>query len=284
MAINISHNQVKIAEQNYYGKYYKIKYLRHIIYFYIKLFNKLKNLLNKFKIYFFYRDLNSKDRIKNIPELKLNKISDIDILKKNYDEFGYCFVQNLFSSEYYKLLNLTYPTKEFFDEPKNPFKNYKVGFIYNKLQPTKYNPKEGVKNIKYFPVLEKLYNFITNESEFEKFINEVISKKGYKNIDIWTSLAKEGSYLIPHQDSVLSDSNFEDYINCIYFVDGGDDAEYSGGTGIYNDNEFLKPVFIPKNLKNSMIIYNSKSKFYHGFKIMKKNSFRKAISFQFSKH
>ena len=72
-------------------------------------------------------------------------------------------------------------------------------------------------------------------------------------------------------------------INFIYFVDGNDyNVEYSGGTSIYEDNEANKILLKPKTLKNSLLIYDNTKSFFHGFKIMKKKCFRKAVTFQFN--
>ena len=116
--------------------------------------------------------------------------------------------------------------------------------------------------------------------KFTKYVNEIINGKNYKIFSIVASNAKEYSYLIPHQDTVIHEKEVENIVNVIFFVDGDLNAEYSGGTGIYHDNEFKKPIFIPNTLKNSALIYNSKKNLFHGFDIMKKHSFRKAISFQ----
>ena len=43
----------------------------------------------------------------------------------------------------------------------------------------------------------------------------------------------------------------------------------------------LKTNFIPKNIKNTCLIYNSSDKFFHGFKTIARNGHRKAITFQF---
>ena len=67
-------------------------------------------------------------------------------------------------------------------------------------------------------------------------------------------------------------------LNIICFVDGAEDPIKSGGTGIYADPD-LKDLANSQNTKNSALIYNST--FFHGFDIMSKNSFRKAITFQF---
>jgi len=57
--------------------------------------------------------------------------------------------------------------------------------------------------------------------------------------------------------------------------------DHSGGTGIYEDNNFQKPIIKPTTLKNSCLIYNSSANFFHGYKVLNKNCFRKALTFQF---
>ena len=71
----------------------------------------------------------------------------------------------------------------------------------------------------------------------------------------------------------------------IYFVDGCNiNPELSGATGMYVDNEFKNPLFIPNTLKNSCLIYNSSSKFFHGFQKIDtpNNVTRKTINFHFT--
>ena len=94
-------------------------------------------------------------------------------------------------------------------------------------------------------------------------------------------MAGENSYLIPHQDTMMND---KEIVNVIFFIDGGLNSEFSGGTGIYEDNEFKKPIFIPTTVKNSAIIYNSRRNFFHGFDIIKEKTLRKAVSFQLVKN
>ena len=90
------------------------------------------------------------------------------------------------------------------------------------------------------------------------------------------------SYLAPHIDGVQTEKS-KTY-NFIFFIDGNNsNPSLSGGTGLYSDNNFEKPIFIPTTLKNSVLIYNSTSEFYHGFNftILDKKTFRKTINFQF---
>ena len=51
--------------------------------------------------------------------------------------------------------------------------------------------------------------------------------------------------------------------------------------GRKKDNEFNKPIFIPTTLNNSCLIYDSSENFFHGFKRMKPEGYRKAITFAF---
>ena len=111
------------------------------------------------------------------------------------------------------------------------------------------------------------------------------SKDNYKCASIQSSIAWHRSFLAPHIDTIF---NYEDadksVLNCIYFIDGNNNfPRFSGGTGIYKDNEFKEPIFIPNNLKNSMLIYSATDEFYHGFEKIKKGGFRKAVSIAFHK-
>jgi hypothetical protein len=128
-----------------------------------------------------------------------------------------------------------------------------------------------------------LYKFIIS-LEFEKEVNNIFNLKNKKLFckNIVTSIAEEKSFLIPHMDSIANERT-DLNINFIYFVDGNDqDIEYSGGTSIYADNAAENVLLKPSTLKNSLLIYDNTKNFFHGFKIMKKNNYRKAVTFQFN--
>lgn len=205
--------------------------------------------------------------------------------KKSYEKYGYFYLDKLFEEAFYKKLNNNWPDNSFFYQPDTPNKNYAFSFKYCsdvKLQKNYMNMKNGkVRNIEYFSYLESLYDFLINSSDMKNFIENFTGKKGFKLYSIAASIAFEKSFLTPHYDTVIYDNKTPVMLNIIYFVDGSDDPINSGGTGIYSDNNFENPLLIPKSLKNSAIIYNSKSSFFHGFNIMKKNNFRRAITFQF---
>ena len=124
-------------------------------------------------------------------------------------------------------------------------------------------------------------------TEFKKTFNSLINDQNnnYSLVEILCTIAKNRSFLIPHIDSISQDEGLKNTFNVIYFVDGCNiNPKLSGATGIYMDNEFKNPLFIPNTLKNSCLIYNSSSNFFHGFqKISTPNNVtRKTINFHFT--
>ena len=70
-------------------------------------------------------------------------------------------------------------------------------------------------------------------------------------------------------------------INCIFFIHASPNNS-NLGTGIYKDNQFLEPLFVPSNLINTLLIYKTDRDLFHGFKEIPKDSFRYAITAQFN--
>ena len=91
------------------------------------------------------------------------------------------------------------------------------------------------------------------------------------------------SFLIPHIDGIFKNKEKAQHYNFIFFLDGYDENPVlGGGTGLYKDNEFKSPIFVPRTIKNSILIYNQSEDFYHGFKTTEssKNIYRKTVNFR----
>jgi hypothetical protein len=282
MAVKYSDKQLKIALINFYGRFAVYKYLTFLK-IYKKVLIKLKNFYSSFKIQFLKKNFVQKNKKLSILKINLSTDLNYDELKNQFSNNNYCFVENFFPEDVYTSLKNNFPPPDFYLEPENPLKNYKMGFNYSAINKKKYDEKKGIKYMELFPVLEQIYDFIKNSSELKNFVNNVTANEDYQNCNLLTTYSTEGSYLIPHIDTVINSDDFKNVVNFIYFVDGGEVPEYSGATGIYKDNEFNIPLLIPKSLKNSVLIYDTKKPYFHGFKIMKKNMFRKAIIFSFMK-
>ena len=278
MAIELNDKMVDVANKNLYGKFYNhhkypkliSRIINSLLVFQLKSKIYLSNIIRKFLCFLIFskQDLTSNIKIKTCMSKNSNEIQK-EILDK-----GYIFLENFLNNDFYLLLKKEFPKEIFLQKSKSPLKNYDMGFIYLR---NRYNP-----NFKFSKVIEKLYQFIMSK-DFESEINDIFNhqEKKLQCGNIVTSSANESSFLIPHKDSI-SETKKNLNLNFIYFIDGNDnEIEYSGGTSIFRDNGAEEVLLSPKTLKNSILIYDTSKNFYHGFKIMKKKCFRKAVSFQF---
>ena len=279
MAIKLSKSQIEKAEINYFGHNFSNR--NNFLKFIFKLKKKILVTLINRKNYFLriIKILKFKKKVFS-GSINFNHINDIKLAKisKDYLNNNYCYLDNFINEEYYQNLLNGWPEKFFFNTADNPLKNYNFAFRY--CSEKFVYPEDEVKNLKYFPVIENFYSLRKFKSLFG-LVNKITNQSGYKFYSAACSVAKEGSFLVPHIDTVYDDNSTPKMLNIIYFVDGGNTPKESGGTGIYKDNNFNKPLFIPSSLKNTALIYNSKSDFFHGFDIISKRNFRKAITFQF---
>ena len=283
MATLMSKNQLNYACKKFYGEFY---ITRTELKFIDKLINKI--LIN---IYLFkYTLVNIKRKTLRIFYVLLNKKSDqkISNFKINLDENSiqkisnelklnnFTFVENFLSEESYKYLMNSWPNINYFDHNKQIIKHYS--------SKSEWSYEKSFNNLNYSVDLRNFYKFLLS-NEFKKFYTDLVNfeKKDYNICAISSSMASNGSYLIPHIDGVMKNSQTKQHYNFIFFLDGHDENPIlGGGTGFYKDNEFQFPIFIPRTIKNSLVIYNQSENFYHGFKTIEcpKNIYRKTINFQ----
>ena len=278
MATKLSLKELTFSYRNAIGKFYPSKTDT----FFSKLMAKFLQIFFPFFVNIF--------NIKNIPARVLEKknttnlsfkpikinFSDEDKMKLSKD--GWCFIENFLYNETYLSLLKYWPKKCFFDLSKKTIKFYYISF----LSTNQIKPKFINKN----PYFSYFYNYLFSSKASDVFSNFLTNdnkeQKIYINKSVLCSLCTEKSYLIPHIDGISKNKSFRKNFNFIYFLDGNNEfPENSGATGIYMDNEFKKKVFVPNNLKNTCLVYDSSDNFFHGFKPIKKNGYRKAITFQY---
>lgn len=288
MAIKYSKKLVEEAFENaYYVPKFQNKLIRKIFkivnIFIIKKIRKSIFFIKNFyvNILVFAKLAFKKKKIFIItPSIEEKNYSNIS---KRLNNNGWVFIENFIDLKFYNQLLKKWPSNLYFKYKNNPLKNYLWGFEYlNNKDKGSYYLNNDDKKLQLFDELKEYYNFILSKS-FKQFINKIsVAELDFECISINSTIAKKNAFLIPHIDTIHDEKTNQFTLNCIHFIDGNNnDIEYSGGTGIYKDNEFQKKIFIPTSLKNSLLIYNSRLKFFHGFKKIKKNNFRKAIAFQF---
>ncbi len=282
MAIKISKT---IIEKSYCNAFYvpnlKNNFMKKVIkVFLINLisnYRKIISLLNFFLVKISLIFVRNKQSI-SFPIFVNNK--NLIEKAKELDTNGWCFIENFLDDESYLKIKNNWPKNFFLKFKNNPIKFYYIGLEYIETYPKKFLDLDK-KIISIYPELENYYKYLLS-NKMQNFVNMLTNKNDFKCHSIACTTSWPKSFLAPHVDTIAVEDDFKNTINCLHFIDGNDDEiEYSGATGIYEDNEFKKKIFIPSSLRNSVLIYNSKINFYHGFNVMKKNTFRKAIGFQF---
>lgn len=269
MAYLISSNIEKKYEKKLFLKL-KLKYWRVF-----SKFRKIKRILKKplyKKIY-----LNNNSNYRGI-------INKKNLLKGSifYKNNSYCFIENILDEYFYSNLLKNFPPKEFFLPPRHLSKQYNFGFKWvNDVNETDLKTDYFHEVNHFFQALKSTYfldllNSFTDDQKKRKLYSFILT------------LAKEGDVLFPHKDSIANLdekttlSKKETALNMIFFIKGKKNSNGNiGGTGIYLDNEFKKPIFIPKNLNNSILIYRSDANFFHGFDTMEEDSERFTVNAQF---
>ena len=215
--------------------------------------------------------------------LKLNNLTKY---KEQYKSENFSFIENFFETNTHNALCDSFPNEVFFSYPRTGEKFYRVShetIWIRDRNDTTFNSSIGTEFFDIYPSYRIFYDFL-NSPEMADTVKILTGSQNVKLYSILLNRCQEGSFLAPHQDTVAKNREPGEkvMINIIYFLlAGGASPENSGGTGIYNDNEFNSPKFIPTNLRNSALIYNSTDSFYHGFDLMSPGSFRWAITIQF---
>ena len=253
----------------------------------VYLFDKIKIIYAKIKFFFFL-----KKKTKNKTEFKINFISiNLKEYSDTYKKNGYVFVENFLSKDSYKTLLKNWPADDFFPPRLSPIKYYSFSFGFDN-QDTNYlidkSINEKISSVKYLDynlALKELYSFLMSDRNEKNFSQLCSNDERWKCYLIFSTLAKENGYLLPHFDVVNYNQNVYSTFNVSLFLDGNNENPVnSGALGLYHDNKFQKPIFIPNNLKNSLLIYDTKKNFFHGFPRIGKGGHRKTINMAFLKN
>lgn len=201
---------------------------------------------------------------------KPNTTNDFLGVAEHFQKKHWAYCDKFWDEVFHNEVIADWPKAYFFRPIRYITKSYDQGFIWTR-------DNELPKEMKNFTAMEKAYNYLRSE-EFCNKITQItgdnIKRECYQLI---LTRAYEGSSVIPHIDSQNNPNN----VNMIIFMNGTG-GENAGGLGVWKDNEFKEKIFEPTNLKNSCLLYDMSEDFYHGFKPMRKNSFRWTIAATYS--
>jgi hypothetical protein len=261
----------------FYEEYKKNKYF--LVFIQIKSFkfiNKMRIILKKLFLPFYILKKN---------HIKFNKFinSEEIFLEKKYffEKNSYCFIDNPLDDFFYKKIKKNFPAKIFFSPMKTIDKQYNFGFKWVR------DKKNNIQDYELFNEINSFFLFLKSIT-FQEIMNNFCNDGKKRSLFSFTlTIAAKNSILFPHKDSIANlaeGSSIEKKntaINLIFFIKGKKSGRNIGATGIYEDNLFLKPIFIPENINNSLLIYKSDANFYHGFNKMESNSERFTVNAQY---
>ena len=192
-----------------------------------------------------------------------------DLAKK-----GFLLVENFLDNESYKVLLENWPKKRWFEplQFRQNGKSYDRGLRWNEAT------NRFDTSIENNPAILNLYNQLKSQEFCDNL--SAISNDGVKrkNFSLLLTQSYSHSYLTPHQDSMGPDNKVNDsLINIIYFVEANGKGWEAGGTSIFADATFKKPILIPQNLNNSALLYRTSDQVWHGFPKIKFRKFRKTV-------
>ena len=197
--------------------------------------------------------------------------ANFDLQADHYRQTGWAFVQEFFTAEVFEAVQTNWPGLRWFQHKGDPTKSYDFGPRWTKRSKTYVR---GI-NPAFYSGFESLCSddFARRVTDF---CGDGRSRVTGGPTAVW---ARQGSHLLPHLDDM---SKFESsVVNIIIFVEGTAPSIESGGTSLFYDNTYEKPMFIPPSLTNSALIYSTGSEFYHGFPRVARGKFSKRIVLNF---
>lgn len=189
-----------------------------------------------------------------------------------FQERGWLFVEDFLPTGLHSNLSSGWPRTRWFEPLKYNQRNktYDSAFKIYVRQSC---------DVRLHHSLEKVYGYFASK-EFESQISALSVDDSLMQCYWLTTINSYwGSGLAPHRDTPAIDSSGRDRrINIIYFVDSNGEGWEAGGTAILSENNFSRPVFVPRQLRNSLLVYATGAPFFHGFPPIKFGKFRHVIT------
>lgn len=182
--------------------------------------------------------------------------------KEQFRKNHWAFVENFWDAEFHRKLLEHWPRTRYLNPIRQVLKSYDTGFGWNE------EPNDPA-YLAQFPAYKAAYDLLRSEAFCQRVTD--VAGDGVKRVCCGLLLTRSywGTSVVPHIDS----NNKSGTMNLVMFMDGTG-GMHGGGLGIFGDNEYKQPIFVPDNLKNSCLFYDMAETFYHGFPPMRFGSFR----------
>lgn len=197
-----------------------------------------------------------------------------DIQSGHFKEHGWAYIPQFFSTDLHRAILSAWPDISHFTVGANPIKSYDKGPSWSGGDIGEF--RQGIHPDFYLGFLALRSH--TFASRISQFCDDGIPRV---NSSLGSAWARTGSLLLPHIDDVWRFGQGA-VINFVIFVDGSEPVARSGATAIYATNTYEKPIFIPPNLRNTALVYETGRLIYHGFPYVGRGNFSKRLIAQYS--
>lgn len=193
---------------------------------------------------------------------------------EHFQKHGWAYVPNFFDPEIHQAILSAWPSLNYFKVGSDPTKSYDKGPRWTASDA--HVPSPGI-DPEFYVGFQCLAS-----REFEARVSQFCGDGVRRvNSSLASAWARTGSLLLPHIDDVWQFGRGA-VINFVVFVDGTKPVEQSGATSIYSTNEFTSPIFVPPNLTNTALVYETGRFIYHGFPQVGRGRFSKRLIAQYS--
>ena len=251
------------------GSYYK-KYSNGPIQFLIKLRIKLDELTKKIRL-LRRKFQNKQPRISNATCQITNSLEQA---ANHYQKNGWAYLENVLSPDFHQEILKNWPKSYYLNPPRKMTKSYNTGFRWD------YDISPKIDYADQFPAFQKFLDYLITDEFAQRIKNFAGVNFDLMCDSFLVSSTFVGSQVMPHKDGIYSDEKIKYCLNILFFINGRE-MPGSGGLVLAKDNELNEIMIEPPKLINTGLIYDVKADFYHGFKPVKLDKFRWAISSQF---
>ncbi len=206
------------------------------------------------------------------PITRITTSTQLDSPSTRFLTDGFDFIENFFDENTFNAIVDSWPPRRYFSPIRSLSASYFSGLQYGR------NQEPGFEE-DLFPQTAELFRFL-HSTQFCSVISQFCGDGYLRQPNTGgLSWASGRSILLPHVDEVR-ETGEPSWINIIFFLKTSGFGSNRGATGLYTENNFNSPLFIPPTTENSALIYDA-TRHIHGFPHMSRFATRWGFTQQY---
>jgi hypothetical protein len=206
------------------------------------------------------------------PICQIEISNQLDSTSTRFLTDGFDFIENFFGDNTLNALVDSWPPRRYFSPIPSLAASYFSGFQYSDEQVPDFEEN-------LFPQTAELFRFLHSAqfcAKISNFCGDGFLRQPNTGGLSW---ANGRSILLPHVDEVR-ETGEPSWINIIFFLKTSGFGRNRGATGLYKENNYDLPLFIPSTTENSALVYDA-TRHFHGFPYMSRFATRWSFTQQY---